>query len=142
MTKYLMIVIGVCLCWSTHCLARTVEWELSGVDNHEAWSEWQGQRVAIAFIVNGMEVGRCWDNPQIRSCDIEFPAAKYYTLSGKLYFYPSPFPDQPGLAQPSDLSAGVQHYLRRWRMLDDGSQAEVSKNTARGRAMVRFGPTR
>lgn len=124
--------------------AQTVSWDISGVDEtNGTWSEYNGQKVAIAVYVNGSEVGRCWDNPALRECNISMTLPKYYTISGKLFFYAVPFPATPGEGAPVASNINGAKIEPRKRLMDDGiSMAEMPKNAVQGKGRVSFGPAR
>lgn len=143
MKRCLCCLLAVILIMPAIVQAQTVEWNLGGVDEtNSTWSEFQGQKVAIAVYINGVEVGRCWDNPALRECDVAFTLPKYYVVSGRLYFYAAPFPATPALGTPVSLSFPGKVEARK-RVMDDGlTMAEMPKNSVRGKGLVSSGPAR
>ena len=62
--------------------ARTVTWDLGNVTDETGWSSYDNKKVAIAFLVNGVEVGRVWDNPDSRRTEIDLTLSNYFIVGG------------------------------------------------------------
>jgi len=125
--------------------ARPVIWDLAGVTDEGGWSSYNGDKVAIALFINGVEVARFWDNPASRTVDIPLVLPRYYLLTGRLYYYGSPYPVNPdnngAVIEPWESNYSP-NYRHRYRLMADNSSADIKQNRVKGAGLVRFGPTK
>jgi hypothetical protein len=125
------------------CFAREITWDIGGVVDQGTYSTYDGKKVALGIFINGVEVGRVWDNPAARTVDIPLTIPNYYKIIGKLYFYAAPYPESPtGPPPPTLTGVTVSDYQHKQRTLDDGSAADIKRNRSKGRGLVSFGPAR